>query len=306
MTEKHTNHGPVVGILGGTGLYELEGLTDVREVPVETPFGLPSDPPIVGRLGERTIAFVPRHGRGHRFLPSEVNFRANVHALKQLGAQWLISVSAVGSMKEEIHPGDFVLVDQLIDRTHGRASTFFGNGCVGHVAFADPVCSKLTGVVATAAEKVGFERASGGAGDKRVRRLHVGGTYLCMEGPQFSSRAESNLHRSWGVSVIGMTAATEAKLAREAELCFSLVALATDYDCWHPEEESVTASAVMDVLKANGANARALVREAVLRIPNERTCACGRAAEHAFLTARDRIAPAARERLATLYGKYLG
>lgn len=301
---------PAIGILGGSGLYEMEGLTDVRQVAVETPFGPPSDAPVVGLLGDQRVIFLPRHGRGHRFLPSEINYRANVHALKQLGATQVIAVSAVGSMREEIHPGDFVIVDQFIDRTHGRRSSFFGDGCVGHVAYAEPVCAPMSQAVAQAAQTVGFvlkgDVAEGSPGDKGVRRVHVGGTYVCMEGPQFSTRAESLLHRSWGVAVVGMTGATEAKLCREAELCFTLVALATDYDCWHPEEDSVTAHAVIEVLKHNVENARALVRQAAPRLRTARGCGCARAAEHAIMTAREHITPAARQRLSGLYGKYLG
>ncbi len=214
-----------IGILGGSGLYELEGVEDLREKAVTTPFGDPSAVPMVGTLGGKGVIFLPRHGRGHRFSPSEINYRANIAALKQLGATQVLSISAVGSMREEIRPGDFVLVDQFIDRTHGRASTFFGDGCVGHVSFADPVCPELVPALAAGARQAGVER---------TRRLHVGGTYVAIEGPQFSTRAESRMYRGLGVSVIGMTGVTEAKLCREAELCFALLALATDYDCWHP------------------------------------------------------------------------
>jgi 5'-methylthioadenosine phosphorylase len=283
-----------IGIFGGSGLYELAGIEDVRETPVSTPFGEPSAPPIVGRFAGRTVIFIPRHGRGHRLLPSEVNYRANVCALKQLGATQVISVSAVGSMKEEIRPGDFVLVDQFVDRTHRRASTFFGDGCVGHVAFADPVCPELSPMVAAGA------RAAVANG----HTVHIGGAYLCIEGPQFSTRAESNIYRSFGVSVIGMTGATEAKLCREAELCFSLVALATDYDCWHPEEASVTAGAVLEVMKANVAAAQEILQRALPSLPTPRRCACGTAARHAVLTSKDHVSPESRERLRGLYGRY--
>jgi 5'-methylthioadenosine phosphorylase len=284
----------VIGVFGGSGLYELAGIEDVRETPVSTPFGDPSAPPIVGRFQGRTVIFIPRHGRGHRLLPSEVNYRANVCALKQLGATQVISVSAVGSMREEIRPGDLVLVDQFVDRTHRRASTFFGDGCAGHVAFADPVCGELTDAVLAGA------RAA--AGDSRT--VHRGGAYLCIEGPQFSTRAESHIYRSFGVSVIGMTGVTEAKLCREAELCFALVALATDYDCWHPEEASVTASAVLEVMKANVAAAQETLRRTLPALPTPRRCACGTAARHAVLTSKESISPASRERLRGLYGRY--
>ena len=218
----------IVGVLGGSGLYEIEGFEEVRTIPLTTPFGPPSDLPLVGRLGPHTVIFIPRHGKGHRFSPSEINYRANVHALKQLGATRVLSVSAVGSLREEIAPGDFVLVDQFIDRTHLRPSTFFGGGCVGHVSFADPVCAAWAAHVARAAVAEGFAERSGGASPGEGRRLVRGGTYVCMEGPQFSTRAESHLYRSWGVSVIGMTNLQEAKLAREAEICYATVALITD------------------------------------------------------------------------------
>jgi 5'-methylthioadenosine phosphorylase len=283
-----------IGVFGGSGLYEFEGLVDVREVPLETPFGAPSAPPVVGRFGERTVVFIPRHGRGHRYLPSEVNYRANVHAMKQLGVTQVISVSAVGSMREQIRPGDFVLVDQFVDRTHRRASTFFGDGVVGHVAFADPVCAELSAVVSEGARQTTLGS----------RTVHLGGAYLCIEGPQFSTRAESQIYRSFGVAVIGMTGATEAKLCREAELCFSLIALATDYDCWHPEEASVTASAVVEVMKANVAAAQQTLRHALPNLPTARRCACGSAARQAILTSKEHISPESRERLRGLYGRY--
>jgi 5'-methylthioadenosine phosphorylase len=283
----------VIGVFGGSGLYEFAGLEDVQETPVTTPFGLPSAPPLVGRFAGRTVVFIPRHGRGHRLLPSEVNYRANVCALKMLGATQVISVSAVGSMREEIRPGDFVLVDQFVDRTYRRASTFFGDGCVGHVAFADPVCPELTDAVVAGARQVGGNRT-----------VHRGGAYVCIEGPQFSTRAESQMYRSFGVSVIGMTGVTEAKLCREAELCFALVALATDYDCWHPEEASVTAGAVLEVMKANVAAAQETLRRALPGLPTPRRCACGTAARQAVLTSKDSISPESRERLRGLYGRY--
>lgn len=306
-------HGFVLGVLGGSGLYELPGLTNVRQQAVETPFGAPSGPVVMGEIagaaGPVTVAFLARHGRGHRLSPSEVNYRANVYALKQLGVTRLLSISAVGSLRDTIAPGDLVLVDQFIDKTHGRASTFFGEGVVGHVSFADPVCLDWARVVAQAATLTGARNVAddGSAPAGTGPRLHLAGTYVCMEGPQFSTRAESNLHRSWGADVIGMTAATEAKLAREAELCFALLALSTDYDCWKADEEAVTVGSVVEVLKANVARAEAIVLAlagAVGGAPPP-ACSCARAAEHAILTARDAISPEARTRLTKLYGRYL-
>jgi len=303
--------GLVLGVLGGSGLYDLPGLTNVRQQSVETPFGAPSGPVVTGQIGAVTVAFLARHGRGHRFAPSEVNYRANVHALKQLGVTRLLSISAVGSLRDTIAPGDLVLVDQFIDKTHGRQSSFFGGGIVGHVSFADPVCLEWVRLVAQAAAATGAQAAPHGETPAphgaRAPRVHLGGTYVCMEGPQFSTRAESNLHRSWGADVIGMTAATEAKLAREAELCFSLLALSTDYDCWKADEEAVTVGSVIEVLKANVARAEAIVvaLAGALGGAAPPSCSCGRAAEHAILTARDAISPEARTRLATLYGRYL-
>jgi len=301
--------GLVLGVLGGSGLYDLPGLANVRQQVVETPFGAPSGPVVTGQIGPVTVAFLARHGRGHRFAPSEVNYRANVHALKQLGVTRLLSISAVGSLRDTIAPGDLVLVDQFIDKTHGRASSFFGGGIVGHVSFADPVCLEWVRQVAQAAAVTGAHPAAGAPAPPagRAPRVHLGGTYVCMEGPQFSTRAESNLHRSWGADVIGMTAATEAKLAREAELCFSLLALSTDYDCWKADEEAVTVGSVIEVLKANVARAEAIVvaLAGALGAAPPPACSCGRAAEHAILTARDAISTVARARLATLYGRYL-
>jgi len=300
-----------LGVLGGSGLYDLDGLADVREQAVTTPFGEPSGPLVTGTLGGARLVFLARHGRGHRLLPSEINYRANVHALKQLGVQRVLSVSAVGSLREGIEPGDLVLVDQFIDKTFRRPSTFFGDGVVGHVSFADPTCAELAGVVGEVAVAGGFQtvahderRRVGPPG--RPRRLHRGGTYVCMEGPQFSTRAESDLHRTWGADTIGMTAATEAKLCREAELCFVSLALVTDYDCWHAEEEAVTASAVIAVLTANVARAKEIVRGALPRLAGRpRSCGCGHAAENAIMTSRESIPAPARERLRILYGRYL-
>jgi len=280
-----------IGVIGGSGLYEIDGLTDIERVKMSTPYGEPSDEYVVGRLGDAKMVFLPRHGRGHRILPHEINFRANVWGMKKLGVEWIMSVSAVGSLREEIHPGDIVIVDQFIDRTKSRASSFFGDGVAGHVGFGDPICSDLAAHVYAAAKAVGA-------------RVHQGGTYVVMEGPMFSTRAESNLYRSWGASVIGMTNLPEAKLAREAEICYSTVALSTDYDCWHETEEDVTVDAVMAIIKQNVSLAKAIVKGSVERIVEGRTCGCQSAAEHAVMTAPDAIPAAARERLGIIMNKY--
>jgi 5'-methylthioadenosine phosphorylase len=282
----------VLGVIGGSGLYDVEGLTDVVEVRVETPYGLPSDVVVRGRLGETTLLFLPRHGRGHRLAPHEIPFRANVCAMKTLGATHLVSISAVGSMKEGIAPGDFVVADQLIDLTRRRISTFFEDGMVGHVGFADPVCAAMASALAGAAERAGA-------------RVHKGGTYVCIEGPQFSTRAESLLYRSWGVSVIGMTALPEAKLAREAELPYALLALATDYDCWHESEEDVSVEAVLAVMKQNVATARRAVGELAHALPSPASSKAVRAMAGAIMTAREAIPPATLARLDWLVGKYI-
>lgn len=282
----------IIGVIGGSGLYEIEGLTDVEEVTVETPFGDPSDAYITGTLEGTRMVFLPRHGRGHRLLPSEVNYRANVYGMKKLGVERIISVSAVGSMKEAIEPGHIVVVDQFFDRTKGRASTFYGDGVVGHVEFADPVCSPLSDVLYTSAIKSGAT-------------VHKGGTYVCIEGPQFSTRAESNIYRSWGVDVIGMTNIPEAKLAREAEICYATIALATDYDCWHVTEESVTVEMIIATLKANVKMAKEIIKKAVPGIAATRDCACATAMKHATITDRKAIPEKAREDLSLLMGKYL-
>jgi 5'-methylthioadenosine phosphorylase len=294
----------ILGVLGGSGLYDLDGLEGVREETVTTPFGSPSGPLVRGRLGDREVVFLARHGRGHRLLPSEINYRANVHALKQVGVERVLSISAVGSLKDGIEPGDMVLVDQFIDRTYRRATSFFGDGVVGHVSFAEPVCADLGALVAAAAVESGLvqgERASHGG----TRRLHRGGTYVCMEGPQFSTRAESLLHRSWGAATIGMTAATEAKLCREAEVCFTSLALVTDYDAWHDTEAAVTTEAVVAVLRANVARAQEIVRGTLDRAAAPRKCTCAHAAAGAIFTSPDAVPPAARERLKVLYGRYM-
>jgi 5'-methylthioadenosine phosphorylase len=273
-----------IAIIGGSGLYSMPGLTDITEVTLDTPFGAPSDAYVLGTLEGRKVAFLARHGRGHRILPSELNFRANIYGFKQLGAERILSVSAVGSLKEEHKPLEFVIPDQFVDRTRHRIDTFFGEGVVAHIAFADPICPQLSESVAAACKKAGVV-------GKR------GGTYLCMEGPQFSTKAESNLYRSWGMDVIGMTNLQEAKLAREAEICYVTVAMVTDYDCWHPHHDSVTVDQIVAVLLKNAENACNVVREAVAAMPNERTCKCGSALEHAILTDRKVIPPQTKKKL---------
>lgn len=283
----------VIGIIGGSGLYDMEGLSDKKEISIETPFGSPSDVILQGRIGDITLLFLPRHGKAHRRSPSEVNYRANIYALKKLGAERVISVSAVGSLKEEIKPGDIVLVDQFIDRTKGiRPSTFFENGIVAHVGFGDPTCEELRNVLKDSAESVGAS-------------LHVGGTYVCMEGPMFSTRAESNLYRSWNASVIGMTNLPEAKLAREAELCYSTIALATDYDSWHEVEEDVNADKVLEIMAKNVVMARKIIVEAVSRIPLYRNCPCCESLKHSIVTRPEFISTETYNRLEIFIGKYI-
>jgi 5'-methylthioadenosine phosphorylase len=280
-----------VGLIGGSGLYELAGLADPVEIEIETPFGPPSDRLRLGRVDGRPVAFLARHGAAHRILPGEINYRANVWAMKSVGVTRLLSASAVGSMKESIRPRDVVLPDQFIDRTHGRASTFFGGGIAAHVALADPVCPEARSVLLAAARQAGAT-------------AHDGGTYLCMEGPAFSTRAESRLYRTWGVDVIGMTNLTEAKLAREAEICYATLALVTDYDCWHETEDDVSVAAVIENLRANAALAAEALRRTVAALPAERArCACGDALRTAILTARDAMPPEAVARLALLLGE---
>ena len=282
----------MLGVIGGSGLYEIDGLTDVTEVALETPFGSPSDVLVRGELGDSTLLFLPRHGRAHRIPPHRINARANVWALKQLGATHLVSVSAVGSMREEIAPGDFVVVDQFIDLTKGRAATFFDEGVVAHVSFADPVCPLLGEALAVAGAGVGA-------------RVHRGGTYVCIEGPQFSTRAESLLYRSWGVSVIGMTAMPEAKLAREAELPYALLALATDYDCWHQGEPTVDVTGVLAILRQNASAARRTVAALARSLPDAARSPATAALASALITPGDRITRDARVRLDSLIGKYV-
>ncbi|GAB6081546.1 S-methyl-5'-thioadenosine phosphorylase [Desulfuromonas carbonis] len=284
---------PAIGVIGGSGLYEIEGLTEIREVVLETPFGAPSDAFICGVLDGVQMVFLPRHGRGHRRLPSEVNYRANIYGMKQLGVGRIISVSAVGSMREEIVPGHIVIPDQFFDRTQGkRASTFFGNGVVGHVQFADPVCGELSAALYDAAKTVGAT-------------VHRGGTYICIEGPNFSTRAESNIFRSWGVDVIGMTNLPEARLAREAEICYGTVALATDYDCWHSEHDDVSVEAVLAIIEQNVATARNIIRTVVPQLAAAPGCGCGEALRYAIMTRRDLIPTETRRQLAPLLAKYL-
>ncbi|HYE25266.1 MAG TPA: S-methyl-5'-thioadenosine phosphorylase [Clostridia bacterium] len=280
-----------IGILGGSGLYNMKGLTDIREVSIDTPFGKPSDPYVLGTLAGRKVAFLARHGRGHRILPTELNFRANIHGFKQLGVERILSVSAVGSLKQEHKPTDFVIPDQFYDRTKQRISTFFGEGIVAHVALGDPICGEVATVVDAACRKAGV-----------VGKL--GGTYVCMEGPQFSTKAESNLYRSWGMDVIGMTNLQEAKLAREAELCYATIAMVTDYDCWHEDHDSVTVDQIIAVLNQNAENACNVVREAVAAMPQTRGCKCGSALATAIITAKDAVPSATREKLKLIIGKY--
>lgn len=281
-----------IGIIGGSGLYAMPGLTDVHEEKITTPFGDPSDAFVLGELEGRRVAFLARHGRGHRLLPSELNFRANIYAMKVLGVERILSVSAVGSLKEEHKPTDFVMPDQFIDRTFARKSTFFGEGIVAHVAFGDPVCATVSSAFKKACDIVGVVGKSGG-------------TYVCMEGPQFSTRAESNLYRSWGADVIGMTNLQEAKLAREAEICYATMAMVTDYDCWREGHDDVTVDQIVAVMHQNSSNAEKVVRAAVAAMPQEKNCACGDAMKYAILTDRKAIPAEAKQRLDLLIGKYL-
>lgn len=284
--------GKTIGIIGGSGLYDMEGLSEIEEVRVSTPFGDPSSNYIKGRLGEATLIFLPRHGKGHRILPSEINFRANIFGMKRLGVEWIIAVSAVGSMREEIKPGDIVIPHQFFDRTKGRISTFFGNGIVAHVEFADPICLNLAEILYNSTKELGIP-------------VHNGGTYICIEGPQFSTRAESMIYRRWGVDVIGMTNIPEAKLAREAEICYATLALATDYDCWHETEEDVTVEAILETLKKNVSNAKAIIKKAVSKIPPERECKCAEALRYAIITDRNAIPERTKKDLEPLIGRYL-
>ncbi len=281
-----------IGIIGGSGLYDMSEVSDRREIAMETPFGAPSDSFIVGKLGGKEVAFLARHGRGHRLLPSEINFRANIYAMKMLGVERIFSASAVGSLREDLAPLDILLPDQFFDRTRGRISTFFGNGIAAHVGFADPICPDMLAQVHRAASKAGI-------------RAVKGGTYVCMEGPAFSTRAESLLYRSWGLDVIGMTNLQEAKLAREAEICYITLALVTDYDCWHASHESVSVDMVVANLLQNSRSAQSLILRAVQDLDDRRNCCCGEALKDAIITDKSLVPATTRERLEFIVGKYL-
>ena len=281
-----------IGIIGGSGLYQMEGFSDVREVAVETPFGSPSDHVMVGSLEGRRVAFLPRHARGHRILPGEIDFQANVFAMKRLGVEWILSVSAVGSLKEQYAPLHMLIPDQFVDRTTQRKSTFFGRGLVAHVAFAHPFCPNLSKVLHEAGKEVGAT-------------VHRGGTYVCIEGPQFSTRAESELYRSWGMDIVGMTNLQEARLAREAEICYVTLALITDYDCWHPEHDSVTAGQIIANLLEGAQRAKAVLRAAVRRLPIPRDCECATALKHALVTPAELVPESVKRELEPIVGRYM-
>jgi len=281
-----------IGIIGGSGLYSMAGLTETREIRVKTPFGDPSDAIVLGTLEGKRVAFLARHGRGHRILPSEINFRANICAMKQLGVERIISVSAVGSLQEDLRPGEFLVPDQFVDRTKNRVSTFFGGGLVAHVAFDKPTCPQVSAVLADASVHCAV-------------KVHRRGTYVCIEGPQFSTLAEAHVHRQLRFEVIGMTNVTEAKLAREAELCYATIAMITDYDCWHPEHASVTATQIIATLNQNAENAQKVLREAVRDMPAEHGCKCGAALKHALITDLKLVPRTTKKRLASIIGKYL-
>lgn len=282
-----------IGIIGGSGLYAMNGVNVEYERTIETPFGTPSDPYVIGEVDGIGVAFLSRHGKGHRYTPSELNYRANLYGFKVLGVHTILSASAVGSMKEEYHPTDLVFPHQFIDRTRHRADTFFGNGLVAHVPFADPICAGVSFLMGEAARDAGA-------------KTHMGGTYLCMEGPQFSTRAESNLYRTWGVDVIGMTNLTEAKLAREAEICYATMALVTDYDCWHPDHDDVDINQILGYLRANAEMAQKVLKTSITRAANrKRDCACVNALQFAILTDRSAIPDKVKEDLAPLIHKYI-
>ena len=282
-----------IGVIGGSGLYDLDELTDRDEVTLSTPFGDPSGPYVIGTLHGRRVAFLARHGPGHRLLPSELNFRANIYGMKLLGVGSILSASAVGSLREEHRPLDIVIPDQFFDRTRGRVSTFFGQGLVAHVSFSHPICPVLSEIAVSSGTRVGAT-------------VHRGGTYVCMEGPQFSTLAESKLYRAWGMDIIGMTNLQEAKLAREAEICYATIALVTDYDCWHPDHDSVTVDMIVANLTQNAKTARQIIADAVSRVPPERTCVCARALESAIITRPEHVPAQVRRDLAPIVGKYLG
>ena len=288
----HADEGIRIGIIGGSGLYDMARLTDREERAIETPFGPPSAPYVVGTLEGRRVAFLARHGVGHRILPSELNFRANIFGMKKLGVEWIVSASAVGSLQERYRPQDIVVPDQFLDRTRGRTGTFFGRGLAAHVSLAHPVCPVLSRLAGDAASRVGAT-------------VHRGGTYLCMEGPQFSTLAESRLYRSWNMDVIGMTNLQEAKLAREAEICFATLALVTDYDCWHPDHDQVTVEMVIETLQTNAATAQKTIADLVSQLPIERGCECASALATAIITRPDAVPPETRAELAPIVGRYL-
>jgi 5'-methylthioadenosine phosphorylase len=281
-----------IGLIGGSGLYSMSGLTETREIRVKTPFGDPSDAIVLGMLEGKRVAFLARHGRGHRILPGEINYRANIYAMKLLGVERIISVSAVGSLQEDLRPGEFLVPDQFYDRTKHRVSTFFGEGLVAHVAFAHPVCGQLAGILSDSCVH-------------EAVKVHRRGTYICMEGPQFSTLAEAHVHRQLRFEVIGMTNVTEAKLAREAEICYATIAMITDYDCWHPEHESVTASQIIATLSQNAENAQRVLRSAVRTLPAARSCKCGSALQHALVTDLKLVPLATKKRLAAILRPYL-
>src|SRR6202451_828561 len=289
---KRANTQAEIGIIGGSGLYAMNGLTKTREVTVKTPFGEPSDAIVLGMLEGKRVAFLARHGHGHRILPSEINFRANVYAMKLLGVQRIISVSAVGSLLEDLRPGEFLVPDQFFDRTRNRISTFFGEGLVAHVGFDKPTCGQVSSVLADASVHCGV-------------KVHRRGTYVCIEGPQFSTLAEANMHRQLRFEVIGMTNVTEAKLAREAEICYATIAMITDFDCWHPDHESVTASQIIATLVQNAENAQKVLREAVRAMPEGRSCKCGAALKHALVTDMKLVPKATKKKLEAIIGKYI-
>lgn len=281
-----------IGVVGGSGLYDMTELVDREEREISTPFGEPSAPYVIGTLDGQRVAFLARHGHGHRLLPSELNFRANIYGFKTLGVEWILSASAVGSLQEQYRPLDIVIPDQFLDRTRGRVSTFFGRGIVGHITFAHPVCSRLGELAVDAARGVGAT-------------VHQGGTYVCMEGPQFSTLAESKLYRSWDMDVIGMTNLQEAKLAREAEICYSTLALVTDYDCWHPDHDTVTIDMIVANVTRNADTAKRVIRQVVSQLPIERNCECAGALASAIITQRDAIPAETRAQLAPIIDKYL-
>jgi len=281
-----------IGVIGGSGLYAMQGLTNAREVRIKTPFGDPSDAIVIGTLEGKQVAFLARHARGHRILPGEINYRANVYALKLLGVERIVSVSAVGSLKEDLRPGEFLVADQFVDRTKGRVSTFFGNGLVAHVTFDKPTCAQVSRVLADASVHCAVP-------------VHRKGTYICMEGPQFSTLAEAHMHRKMEFDVIGMTNVTEAKLAREAELCYGTIAMITDYDCWHPDHESVTGAQIIATLQQNAENAQKVLREAIKSMPDARACKCGSALAHALITDPKLVPKATKKNLSAIIGKYI-